>query len=82
LPAFFTMISGPGTLNGDFLDFTGSGTVVVAADQSGNSFFNAGTRVTWTITVQKANQTIAITDPGTQTFGTSPLTLSAITIGH
>ncbi len=55
LPVTFQVDSGPGTLSGDTLTFTGVGTVVVEADQAGNSSYQPATPVVANITVQQAN---------------------------
>jgi hypothetical protein len=55
------------------------GTCTLTADQAGDSDYAAATQVTTTFTVNKASQTIsALTNPGTQVFGTTP-TLAATT---
>jgi len=50
LPVTYTVISGPATLSGDTLTFTGTGTVVLQATQAGNSTYAPYT-ATETITV-------------------------------
>jgi hypothetical protein len=54
LPVTFTVKSGPATLNGNVLTATGAGSVVVAADQAGNTLWQAATEVTQTLTIGKA----------------------------
>jgi hypothetical protein len=74
----FSVVSGPGTISGNTLAITGVGTVVVAADQAGNSNYSAATEVTRSITVNQASQTINFTAPSSPvTYGVSPITLSA-----
>ncbi len=77
LPVAFSVLSGPASLSGATLSITGVGTVTVAADQAGNGDFHPAARVTRTISVQKGDQTITFLDPGTPTFGATPLTLNA-----
>jgi hypothetical protein len=77
LPVTFSVVSGPGSLSGNTLSFTAAGTVVVAANQSGNSSFSAAPTVTQSITVQKAAQTLSFGALPTQTLGGAPLVLSA-----
>ena len=77
LAVIYTVASGPATINGNTLTITGAGSVVIDANQSGNSDYNPATQVSRTITVNKANQTITFPDPGTPTFGDTPLTLTA-----
>lgn len=57
LPVTFSVASGPGTLSGNQLTFTGAGNVVVRAEQSGNEEYLSAT-VERTITVEKSLQTI------------------------
>jgi uncharacterized repeat protein (TIGR03803 family) len=59
LPVTVTVRSGPAKLSGDTVTITGAGTVVLAADQSGNSNYTAAAEVTTSFTVSKAAQTIA-----------------------
>jgi hypothetical protein len=54
LPVTFTVKSGPATLNGNVLTATGAGSVVVAADQAGNTLWQAATEVTQSLTIGKA----------------------------
>jgi YD repeat-containing protein len=51
LPVTFSVLSGPATVSGSTLTITGAGTVVVAANQAGNSNYAAAAQVTQTITV-------------------------------
>jgi len=51
-------VSGPATLNGTVLHFTGLGTVTVTAAQAGNANFNPASSVTRSITVGKALLTV------------------------
>jgi hypothetical protein len=78
LTIVFSVLSGPGTISGSTLTITGAGTVVVAANQAGNSNCAAATQVTQSITVNQATQTIAFTAPTSPvTYGVSPITLVA-----
>ncbi len=54
LPVSFSVTSGPATISGDLLSFTGSGTVEVEASQAGNEDYNPAPVVTQTITVTPA----------------------------
>jgi hypothetical protein len=49
LPVTFYIASGPGRISGNLLTITGTGTVVVAAEQLGNADYAAAQRVTWPI---------------------------------
>jgi VCBS repeat-containing protein len=51
LPITFKIVSGPATLNGEILTLVAPGTVVVEADQGGNSDFTSATPVTRTFTI-------------------------------
>jgi hypothetical protein len=74
----FSFVSGPGTLSGSTLTVTGAGTIVIAANQTGNTNYSAATQVTQSIVVNQASQTITFTPPTTPvTFGVTPTTLSA-----
>jgi sugar lactone lactonase YvrE len=54
LAVTFTVKSGPATLSGNMLTVTGAGSVVIAADQAGNTLWQAAAEVTQTLTVGKA----------------------------
>ena len=74
----FSVTSGPATVSGSTLTITGAGTVVVAANQAGNTNYSAATAVTQSIVVNTASQTITFTAPTSPvTYGVSPITLSA-----
>jgi len=51
LPVTYTVVSGPGTMNGNLLSFTGEGQVEIKATQSGNDNYLAAEPVTQTILV-------------------------------
>jgi hypothetical protein len=74
----FSVLSGPGFVSGNTLTITGAGTVVVAANQKGNSTYAAAPQVTRNIVVGQALQSIHFTQPkGAVTFGVSPSALTA-----
>ena len=74
----FSLISGPATLSGSTLTITGAGTVVVAANQAGDTNYAAAPQVTASITVNKATQTVtAFTPASPLTYGVAPVTLTA-----
>ena len=68
LPVNFGVISGPATVNGSTLTIIGAGTVVLAADQPGNSTYAAAPEVTQNITVTLAAQTITFPTIPAQTI--------------
>ncbi len=77
-PVTFSVLSGPGSVSGSKLTITGAGTVVVAANQAGNTNYSAAPQVTQSIVVNQAPQTITFTAPTSPvTYGVSPITLSA-----
>ena len=53
-------VTGPATLNGSILSFTGAGTVTVTATQAGNATYAAATPVVSTIIVAKAPLTVSV----------------------
>ena len=63
LPITFSVVSGSATISGSTVTFTAAGTVVLAADQAGNGTFNPASRVTQSIAVALASQTIASFTP-------------------
>jgi hypothetical protein len=74
----FSVVSGPGTVSGSTLTITGVGTVVVAANQAGNTNYTAATQVTQSLVVNQATQTITFTAPTSPvTYGVTPITLVA-----
>jgi N-acetylneuraminic acid mutarotase len=74
LPVVFGVLSGQATVSGNVLTILGAGSVVVAANQSGNGSYAAAPEVTQTIGVNKAAPTITWATPAAITYGT---TLSA-----
>lgn len=76
LPVSLVVTSGPATLAGTKLTFTGAGTVVLTASQAGNDNFSAAT-VSQTIEVSKASQTITFAPLIDRPTGTVPFLLSA-----
>ncbi len=74
----FSTVSGPGSISGNTLTITGVGTVVVAANQAGNSTYAAAPQVTQSVVVNDGSQTINFTAPSSPVFyGVSPIALSA-----
>jgi len=68
LPVTFSVLSGPGTILGNTLTITGVGTVVVAANQAGNTNYAAAAQVTQNVVVNQAALTITASSP-TVTYG-------------
>jgi hypothetical protein len=48
----YTVTSGPATISGSTVSYTGAGTVVIAANQAGSSTYSAAPTVSATVTVQ------------------------------
>ncbi|MHB2009210.1 MAG: beta strand repeat-containing protein, partial [Acidobacteriaceae bacterium] len=71
LPVTFSVLSGPGTVSGSTLTITGAGTVVVAANQTGNAEYSAAPQVTQSVVVNKATPTISWAPPAAITYGTA-----------
>ncbi len=69
LAVSYTLVSGPATLAGKVLTFTGSGTVKVTASQAGDATYKAATPVTQSIAVGKKVQSITFPVIGNQPFG-------------
>jgi hypothetical protein len=80
-PVVFSVVSGPGSVsgtNGSMLTITGVGTVVVAANQAGNTLYAAGTQVTQSVVVNASPQSISFPAPASPvTYPVSPIALSA-----
>jgi hypothetical protein len=60
LPVAFSVISGPATVSGTTLTITGAGNVIVEADQSGDSNYQAAPAVQCALVVNKAASTLAL----------------------
>ena len=72
LPVTVTVKSGPATISGNNITITGSGTVVLTADQSGNTNYNAAQEVTTSFTINKASQNISFSGISNMTYGSAP----------
>jgi hypothetical protein len=75
----FSVVSGPGSISSNMLSITGVGTVVVAANQLGNTNYAAAPQVTRSVVVQPAVLTVT---PSTKqvTYGEAIPTLTAYTL--
>ena len=58
LPVTFSVLSGPGTISNGVLTVAGVGSIVIAANQAGNSSYNPAPQVTQTLTVKPALLTV------------------------
>ena len=77
LPVVFTLISGPATLSGNTLTINGAGTVIIAANQSGNSNYAAAPQVTESIPVNKALSVVAIASSVNPVLAQNGITFTA-----
>jgi len=59
-PVTFSIVSGPGSISGTQLTFTGAGTIVVAAHQAGSTTFLAAPDAPASIVVGKATATVSL----------------------
>jgi hypothetical protein len=81
LPALFTVVSGPATLDftGTNLTFTGAGSVVVQAAQPGDGTnYNAAVPVMQSVQVSLAQSSITWSALPASTFGDAPFTLDGV----
>jgi len=81
LPVVFSVQSGPAAVNGNVLTITGVGTVVVAANQAGNSTYGVAPQVTQTIVVNQAAPTLDSLSPAFISAGKSAFTLTVTGTG-
>jgi hypothetical protein len=63
-------VSGPGSLSGNKLNFTGAGTITVTASQNGGGGYAAATPVSCNIVVNPALLTVAVSGSPSRAFGT------------
>ena len=77
-PVVFSVVSGPGTVSGSRLTITGTGTVIVAANQAGSATYAAAPQVTQSVVVNQAPLTITPTSES-KTYG-SVYALTAYTV--
>jgi hypothetical protein len=76
LPVNFA-VTGPATLTGNTLQFTGAGTVVVTASQAGNNSYTAATSVSRTIVVSQATPTVSLISSASPALVQNAVTFSA-----
>jgi uncharacterized repeat protein (TIGR02543 family) len=62
-------VTGPGSLSGSSLSFTGQGTVTVTASQAGNGTYAAATPVMRSIVVNPASLSVGVTGIPTRIYG-------------
>lgn len=78
LDVVFSIVSGPATIEGNVLTITGAGSVLVAANQSGDDSYNAAVEVQRSFIVDKADQNISFDLLEDKTYGDAPFNLSAV----
>jgi 5-hydroxyisourate hydrolase-like protein (transthyretin family) len=77
LPVTLSVKSGPATISGNTVTLTGAGTVVLAANQTGNANYNAASEVTTSFGVAKATQTIgSFASIGNKIYGDGPFAVT------
>ncbi len=76
----FSIVSGPGSIAGNILTITGAGTIVVAANQLGNTNYSAAPQVTASIVVNKATASVTPAS-ATKIYGTSDPSFSGTLTG-
>jgi hypothetical protein len=69
--------TGTGLIAGSVLTVTGAGSIVIDANQAGNSDYNAAAQVQHTLVVSKASQTITFSPLSAATYGVGSLGLGA-----
>ena len=77
LPVGLSIVSGPATFVGSSLMLTGTGTVILSANQPGNTTYAAAAQVVRSFVVSKAAQTINFSGPAGIFYGASPVNLAA-----
>ncbi len=77
LPVELSVISGPATITGNKVTLTGVGTVVIAANQSGNWNYFPAPQVTTSFAVTQASQSINFSPVAILTTTNAPFTLYA-----
>jgi hypothetical protein len=76
LPVLFSVVSGPATVSGNLLTLTAAGTVVIAADQGGNSNYSAAVEVTRILVVLGRLAGVNLSANPNPVFLRNPVTLS------
>ncbi len=78
-PVVFSVLSGPGSISGNILTFSGAGTVLVAANQLGNNTYAPATQVTQNIVESKGGAKLSLANLA-QVYTGSPISITATTI--
>jgi sugar lactone lactonase YvrE len=80
LPVTFSVLSGPGSLNGSTLTVTGVGTIIVTANQAGNTNYGAAPQVTRSVVVVVGRLTVAAAN-ATRVYGVANPTFTGTITG-
>lgn len=78
LPVSFSVISGPGSINGNILTISGAGTIQLRASQAGNASYSAAPSLTAGMVVAKAAATVTLGSLS-QTYNGNPMYATATT---
>ena len=81
-PLVFSVISGPCTISGATLSYTGAGSCLVAVNQAADADYNAAAQVTQSITVTQATSTTALAASSTATVFGQSVTFTASTTSN
>ncbi len=81
LPVSYSLTSGPATLSGNTLTFTGTGPVTIMASQAGNADYSAATSVSQTFTVIPATLTVTA-NSAARLYGAENPTLTYTITGY
>lgn len=76
LPVTLEIVSGPATINGNSITYTGTGTVVVRASQAGDASYAPASFTTSVNAAPRLGQTINFPDPPDLTYEGTPLTFT------
>ncbi len=76
LPVSLEIVSGPATLSGNSITYTGNGTVVVRATQAGDASFAPTTFTTSINAAPRLGQTISFPQPANVTYSGTPVVVT------
>ncbi len=76
-PVVYAVQSGPATISGNTVTLTGTGTVMLTANQAASGNYAAAAQATTNFTVGSATPTLAFTPIPNHTYGDAPFTVSA-----
>ena len=77
LDVSLTVISGPAFLIDNQVVITGTGTAIIAANQSGSEYYNAASEVQQSFEISKTDQVISFASLSDKTYGDGPFQLTA-----